>query len=225
MVSNWYVITIDALQQLLEQFIIFLPRILGAIIVFIIGWLISVGIGRLIAGILKRLKLNEAFEKTGCQKALERAEIKTTISDFIGAIIKWILVIVFIMAAIEILKIPQFSLFLSKIVIWFPNLVAAIAIFVVAVIIAEYIEKIVRAITERLGVGYSKLSGVIAKWAIWIFAIFAILIQLGIGKDLVKILTNGIIALIVISCGIAFGLGGKDLAQETLRELKEKFKK
>jgi len=225
MVSDWSLITVSALQRLWQQFIIFIPRILGAIIVLIIGWLISVGIGRLIAEILKRLKLNEAFEKTGWQKALEKAEIKTTISDFIGTIIKWILVIVFIMAAIEILGIPQFSLFLSRIVAWLPNLIAAIAIFIAVVIIAEYIEKIVRAITERLGVGYSKLSGVIAKWAIWIFAIFAILIQLGIAKDLVKILTNGIIALIVISCGIAFGLGGKDLAQEILSELKGKFKK
>jgi len=129
------------------------------------------------------------------------------------------------MVVIEILGISQFAVFMRQIVIWLPNLVVAVAIFVVAVILADLAEKFIRTIVEKMGVGYTKLAGLIVRWAIWIFAIFAILIQLGIAKELIQTLLTGIIAFIVISCGIAFGLGGKDVAHELLEDLKEKFKK
>jgi len=225
MIQDWSIITLGALQNLWGGFLILLPKIIGAIIVFIIGWFISIWIGKIITEILKRLGVDKIFEKTKWQEALAKAELKTSISGAIGGLIKWILIIVFLMVVIEILGISQFAVFMRQIVIWLPNLVVAVAIFVVAVILADLAEKFIRTIVEKMGVGYTKLAGLIVRWAIWIFAIFAILIQLGIAKELIQTLLTGIIAFIVISCGIAFGLGGKDVAHELLEDLKEKFKK
>ena len=106
---NWGAITIEALQNLWQVFLFYLPKIVGAIIIFAIGWFISVGVGRLIAGILRKLKFNKLFERGVWRGALEKAEIKVDASGFIGAIFKWILVIVFLLAAVEILGFVQFA--------------------------------------------------------------------------------------------------------------------
>lgn len=225
MVLDWYTVTIEALQKLWQGFLMLLPRIIGALIVFLIGWFIALGLGKLIAEILKRVKFNRIFEKGSWQEALSKAEIKVDAAEFIGAIVKWILVIVFLLAAVEILGLVQFAGFLNKVLGYLPNVIVAALILVVAAIIADIVEKIVRAAVEGAKLGYGQVAGAIIKWAIWIFAILMVLIQLGIGKELFLSLFQGLIALIVIAGGIAFGLGGKDLAAEILKKLKNKLEK
>ncbi|GAI23290.1 unnamed protein product, partial [marine sediment metagenome] len=114
MVIDWADITIQALQNLWQGFLGFIPLLVGAIIVFVIGWFISVGVGKLISEILKRIRFNQIFEKGGWKEALEKAEIRVDASGFIGAICKWVLVIVFLLAAVEILGLVQFADFLVK---------------------------------------------------------------------------------------------------------------
>jgi len=224
MIVDWYSITYHALQGLWLGFVALVPKIIGALIVFIIGWFIAIGVGKLVTEILKQLKFNRIFEKGAWKDALERAEFKVDASGFIGAIFKWVLVIVFLMAAVDILGFTQFAALLKSILGYLPNVIVAALIFVVAVIIADIVEKIVRAAVEGVKVGYGNLVGAIVKWSIWIFAILAILVQLGIAKELITTLFTGLVALIVISAGIAFGLGGKDTAAEILADLRKKLR-
>jgi len=225
MVEDWSIITLSALQDFWQGFLNFMPRLVGAIIILLIGWFIADWIGKLVTEILRRLRFDRIFERTQWQDALEKAEFKVSVSHFLGEIAQWILVIIFLLAAVEVLGSYQFAAFLHKIVNWLPNLVVSIAIFVVAIIIADFTKKIIQAVVEKAKVGYSQLIGSIVQWAIWIFAIFAILVQLGIAKELIQILFTGLIGLIVISCGIAFGLGGKDLARDILEDLRGKLKR
>ena len=224
MVLDWYYVTIQALQNLWQGFLSFIPVLLGAIIVFVIGWFISVGVGKLITEILKRVKFNQIFEKGGWKSALEKAEIKVDPSGFIGAIIKWILVIVFLLAAVEILGLIQFAGFLKSVLAYLPNVIVASLIFVVTVILVDIVEKIVRAAVESIKVGYGAMVSAVIKWSIWVFALLAILHQLGIAKPLMETLFTGLVAMLVISLGIAFGLGGKEVAAEILQDVKRKLK-
>ena len=224
-VVDWYSITLSALQTLWQGFLNYIPLIVGAIVVLVIGWFISVAIGKLVTEILKRVKFNQLFERGNWKQALEKAELKVDASEFVGAVFKWVLVIVFLMAAVEILGLTQFTEFLRDVVNYLPNIIIAVLIFVVAAIIADILEKFVRASVEGARVSYAAMAGTIAKWAVWIFAIFAILVQLGVARSLILTLFQGLVALLVISAGIAFGLGGKDIAGEMLRDLREKLKK
>jgi len=204
----------------------FIPALIGALIVFIIGWFIAGVIGKLVAEILVRAKLNQFFERTGWKTALEKAELRISPSEFIGAIIKWILVIVFLLAAVEILGLVEFADFLRSILAYLPNVVVAVLILVVTVIVVDIIDKILRVAVEGMKVGYGHLVSVIVKCAIWIFAILAILQQLRFEAavwlfELIKIAFIGI----VVMAALAFGLGGKDVAAEILRDLREKLKR
>lgn len=224
MVLDWADVTIQALQSLWQGFLIFIPVLVGAIVVFVIGWFISVSIGKLITEILKRIKFNQIFEKGSWDEALAKADIKVDASGFIGAIVKWVLVIVFLVAAVEILGLGQFADFLKNVLNYLPNVIVAALIFVVTVIVVDIVEKIVRAGVESIKVGYGQLVSAVIKWSIWVFAILAILYQLGIAKPFMETLFTGLVAMLVIALGISFGLGGKEVAAEILQDLKRKLK-
>jgi len=224
MIQNWLTITIESLQDLLQGFINFFPKMVGALLILVIGWFISIWIGKFIAEILKKIKVDRIFENAKWEEALKGAELKIKVSDFIGGIVKWVLAIVFLSITVEILELDAFAKFLQAIVAWLPNLIVATAIFVVAVIVADFAEKFIKAVVNKMGVSCANVLGIIVRWAVWIFAILAILSQLGVAREIIQILVSGFVALIVISAGIAFGLGGKDIAKETLEELKTKLK-
>jgi len=225
MFIDWYSITIGALQNFWLGFLAFIPKLIGAIIIFIVGWFIAVGVGRLISEVLRRIRFNQLFEKTGWKEALEKAELKVDVSGFVGAISKWVLVIVFLSAAVEVLGLLEFADFLRNVLVYLPNVIVAALIFVVAVIIADILEKVTRAAVEGIKIGYASLAGSIVKWSIWVFAILAILIQLGIARELILTLFSGFVAILVISLGLAFGLGGKEVASEILQDLRKKLKR
>lgn len=221
---SWYIITLESLQGLWQDFISYLPKIVGALVVVIAGWFVAVGIGKVVTEILRRIKFDTLFEKGVWKHALEKAEWKIDPSGFIGAIVKWVLFVSFLIAAVEILGFVQFAIFVGKIAAWLPNIIVAAAIFVVAVIVAEYFPKIIRAGVEGLEIKYSSLLETLARAAIWIFAILAILIQLGIAEELIMTLFTGFVAFLVIAGGLAFGLGGKEFAAEFLEDMKKKMK-
>lgn len=222
MVKDWTTITILALQDAWQSFLIFIPKLVGALIIFIIGWFIAIGIGKIIAEILVRLKFNQIFERTGWKEALEKAELKVNPSEFIGAIFKWILVIVFLSAAIDVLKLSQFGVLLNRLIGWLPNLIVAIAIFVVAIIVADIVEKIIRASVKKIGVNYVGFFGMISRWGIYVFAGLTILAQLGVAPSIINAIIFGFVGTLSLALGLAFGLGGKDAAAKLIQELKEK---
>ncbi len=224
LVQTWAEATTLALLKLWDGFLAFIPSLIGAILVFLIGWFVAIGIGKLVAEILTRARLNQFFERAGWKAALEKAELKVNPSDFVGAIVKWILVIVFLLVAVEILGLVEFAGFLKSILAYLPNVIVAVLILIVTVIVVDVVEKIVRATVEGIRVGYGHLVSAIIKWSIWIFAILAILHQLGVARPFMETLFTGIVAMLVLAIGISFGLGGKEVAAEILQDLRKKLK-
>lgn len=224
MVIDWIEITGLALVDLWQGFLNFIPSLIGAIIIFLFGWLIAIWAGRIVAGILRKLKFDKVFERGGWKEALEKAELKVDAAGFIGAIAKWILVIVFLQVAVGVLGLAAFAVFLRDVLAYLPNVIVAALIFVVTVIIVDIVEKIVRTGVEGIRVGYGQVVSAIVKWSIWVFAALAILHQLGIAPVFMETLFVGIVAMLTISFGLAFGLGGRETAAEILQDLRRKFK-
>lgn len=222
--QTWYEVTIAALQSLWQVFVTFIPQFLGALIIFLIGWFIALGVGKLITKVLDLIKLNKLFSKSGWDEAMEKAGIKANISGFIGGIFKWTLVIVFLLAAVDILGLSEFAGFLSTVLGWLPNVIISVVIFVVAVIIADILEKIVKVSVEKVKVGFANFAGTIVKWSIYTFAVLAILLQLGIAPYLIQTLFVGFVAMLALALGLSFGLGGKDAAADVVESLKKKLK-
>ncbi|MFA5432218.1 MAG: hypothetical protein WC319_05010 [Candidatus Paceibacterota bacterium] len=223
MIQDWSLITMQALQGAWEEILLFLPNLLAAIVIFVLGWIISIWIGKLIAQILKKLKFDSIFEKTGWRDALSNADIRVEPSSFIGAICKWILVVVFLMIVTDIMGWVAFAGLLAKIIAWMPNLLVAIIILVVAIIIADIVEKLVKVSTKKMGVSSVNFLGSIVKWAIYIFAGLAVLLQLGVTPKIVEVLIIGFVGTLTLALGLSFGLGGREVAGRIIEEARRKI--
>lgn len=222
--TDW---SLTVIQPFLQQFVAFIANLILAIVIFIIGYLISVGIGKVITEILKSVKFNKLFEKEGWKKALQRANVDVNPSDFIGAIFKWVFVIVSLLIAVDVLKLTTFAGFLVSVLNYLPNVIVAVLIFVVAIIISDIVEKVVRLAVERLKVGNGYIAASIVKWAIWVFTIFLILDQLLPSSLLIKTLYTsivyGIVGALSLGIGLAIGLGGKDTAAKIITDMHKKI--
>ena len=224
MPQDWYFVTVQALQDIWVGFLYALPSLVGSVVVFLVGWIVSSWVGWGITKVLNWIKLNQIFAKGQWDEALAKAGIKPDISEFVGQICRWILVVTFLLASVEILGLSQFAQFLSQVIAWLPNVIVAVLMMVVTVILADIMEKIVLASVTKAKVHSAHAVAMVVRWSIYIFSLLAILMQLGIAPSLIEILFTGIVAMMVISAGLAFGLGGRDLAKETLESLARKLK-
>ncbi len=224
MTNNLDTVTVDFALKLWVDFLSFLPILILGLFILLFGWFFSVGIGKIVSEVLRKAKLDDVFNKEGWKEAMDKAKIHISASQFIGSIIKWIFFIIFLWATLSTWGLNHFANFMERIIEYIPNVVVASLIFVVAVILADFLAKIIVAATEKAKFTYTHLAGEIVRWSIWVFALFAVLIELGIAQELLLTLFTGIIALIVIAGGIAFGLGGKEVAEDVLKDLRKKLK-
>ena len=222
--TDWSLIV----QPFLQQLVSFLGILLLAIVVFIIGYLISVGIGKIIAEILKSVRFNKLFEKEGWKKALQRANVEVNPAEFIGAIFKWAFAAVFLLIAVSILGLTSFAGYLTQILNYLPNVIVAVLVFVIAIILSDIVEKVIRVTVERLKVGYGYIASSIAKWAIWVFSALLILDLILPASLLIKTLYTsivyGVVGALALGIGLAIGLGGKDTAARIISDFYNKTK-
>ena len=111
--------------------------------------------------------------------------------------------------------------FLKRVLLYIPNIFVAILILIVAALVAEFLGKFIRASMEAGRLSAARFIGSVAKWSVWVFALFAALLQLGVAPSLINIIITGFVAMIAIGGGLAFGLGGKDSAKEVLDKIKK----
>ena len=207
-----------------SAFMLMLPKIVGSFIVFTVGWFIASGVGSFINEALDRLGLNKALKKTEWEKALKRAKIKVNLSEFLGRVTRWSLVLVVLWLSIDVLGLRELALILEGVVGLLPSIFVAVVMFAVAVIVSDVLEKFVVAVLEKSSISYAGLAGVAVKWGVIGFAISAILIQFGIAKELILIIFSGVVLALSLAFGLAFGLGGKDIAKSVLKDLKKSLK-
>ena len=222
-VQTWGEAITVSLINLWDRFINFVPSLVGAVLVFVAGWIVAVALGKVVEHIVKMVKIDDVMEKAGTKARLEKAGVSLNVAKFIGGLVKWFLVLVFLMAATDILKLVQVTNFLNSIILYLPNVVVAAVILAVAFLVANFVYAVVKGSTKVAGLVSATLLATIAKWAIVIFGFLAALIQLGIATSLINTLFIGFVAMLALAGGLAFGLGGKDEAATILRKIRQEI--
>ncbi len=223
-VSSWGEALLDALANLWLRFVDFLPAFLGALIVFFVGWLVAVLIGKGVERLVRLLKIDRLIEKEGIKQAFKKSGLELKVAVFIGELVKWFLLVAVLIAAADILGLQQVSVFLNRVLFFIPNLVVAIVILVVAVLVANLVYRATLAGVKGAGFTTARFVAAVAKWAILIFAILAALTQLGIAVSLIQTIFIGVVAMLALAGGLAFGLGGKDAAARFLESLRREIR-
>lgn len=218
--TSWGDAIVGSLQDLWLQFMSFIPNLVAAVIVFFVGWAIAIAIGRLVEKVLTILRINQAFENVkGLRDAASRASLAINIPRLFGEIVKWFFILVTLLAATNILGLSEVSQFLRQVLEYIPNVVVAALILVIAVVLANFVYRTVAASVTAAGFGSAAAIAAVCKWAILVFALLAALLQLNVAVSLIQTILTAFFAMVALAGGLAFGLGGKELATKWLRKL------
>lgn len=220
--QTWGDVLVGSFQQLWIGIISFIPKLIIALIIFIAGWIIAVALGRLISQIIKAFKVDRALQAIGAETTLSKAGFKLDSGAFIGGLVRWFFIVVFLVASVDVLGLHEVNAFLRDVVLlYLPNVIVAALILVVAAFLADIVKRIVVGSAKAADVPSANMMGGVVKWAIWIFAILAALYQLGIAGVFAQTIFTGFVAMLAIAGGLAFGLGGKEAAGRYVEKLRE----
>ena len=202
----------------------FLPELIGAIIIFVAGWIIARLVKLAVEKLLKLVRFDTATEKTGVQEFLKKGDITKTPSEIIGMLVYWFIMILVIIASLDALGLPIVSDLLNSIFLYIPNVVAAIIVLILGFLVGNLLSAVVRTAASNAGFKAADGMGKLALYAIVVFCVAIPLNQLDIGEDIVAaafIIAFGAFAL---ALALAFGLGGRDAAAEYLKRWLEEKK-
>lgn len=219
--ANWTQSVNDAMSDVLNRLANFIPNLVGAVIILIIGWLIAILLEQVVDRVLRVINAQKLFERARVEDLVKKTGSSRDTVGLLAGLVKWIVYLATFLAAADILQLDVVSDFLTQILAYTPRVVAAVAIALVGGILAQFLSEVVRGAVSAASLGYAGFLSGVTRWSIWIFAIVAALSQLGVASQILENIITGLIAAFAIAVGLAFGLGG----QKTAAELLEKVKK
>jgi small-conductance mechanosensitive channel len=200
------------LQDAIGLFLSYIPQLIGALIILIIGYVIAKLLQAVIGRVLQGIGFDRWMERGGIKQFFDRAETNQTPASILGALVFWFVFIIAITMAADALGIPQVSAVLAQLISYIPNIIAAILILILAALLANFLAGIVRGAT-----GSEMLSSV-ARYAIIVYAVFAALTQLGIAVQLTANTFLIVLGAVALAGAIAFGIGGREVARDILEK-------
>ncbi len=203
---------------------VFAPRLVLALIVLVVGWLIALIIGNILATVVQAMGFDSLSRRIGLVRLLDSAGIEKSVSSIIGQIATWVLIVVVFMAASEVLGIQSVQEFLNSILGYVPHVIGAVATLFIGLILANFLADSVRHAAQASGLQHTNALSAITRNSIVAFSVIAMLAELGIAQNVMFALLYGLIAMLTIAGGLAFGLGGQNSAKRALESLENELK-
>jgi|LNFM01.2.fsa_nt_gb hypothetical protein len=221
LIQTWSEVFRVSLQGLWYGFVATFPKILLAVIIFILGWIVATTLAKIVASAIDALKLDKLFKSAGAEEVLARAGVRLHIGKFFGELVKWFIVIVFLVASLNILNLDQVTMFLQQVLAYIPQVIIAALILVSGTILADFVRKLVSGSAAIAHVRSAKMLGSIAYYAIWILAVVTALDKLGIFGYFGQIIFTGLVVMLALAFGLAFGIGGKEAAARWINRVSD----
>src|ERR671913_1753991 len=199
---------LHSLQDALSTFFSYIPQLIGAIVILVVGYVIARVLRAVVGRVLQGIGFDGWMERGGIKQFFDRAETNQTPASISGALVFWFVFIITITMAADALGIPQVSVVLAQLIAYIPNIIAAILILILAALLANFISGIVRGTTG------SEMLSSIARYAIIVYAVFAALTQLGIAVQLTANTFLIVLGAVALAAAEAFGFRGREGAPD-----------
>ncbi len=220
---NWNIVVMDSVREILTRVGVFIPRLVGVLLILIIGWLIAKLIETVIVRVLKLVRLDTLSERSGASNFLAKGGIKYTLSELLGVLIYWLMMLIVIMTALNALQWTVAAELLNKVVAFIPNIIVAIFVLVIGMFVSAVLAGVVRTAASNAGIKQARLLGQITQAVVVIFAVVIALEQLNIGKIIIASAVQIVLAALGLGLAIAFGVGCKDIAGKYVSDLIKKL--
>src|ERR671932_1026182 len=216
-VTDWGVAVMTSLTSALALLLSAIPKVLGFVVILVIGWLIASAIAKVVSSVLRAVKFNDLAQRAGLSSFVQQMGLHTYAAGFVALITKWFVRLIVLVSAFDALGLPAVSQVLQQLLLWLPNLVVAIIALVIGGLAANALGKLVQGATAESGLGSPDLLATIARVAVWAFAIVVAVNQIGVATTLINTLFMAVVGAVALALGLAFGLGGRDTAAQIVR--------
>ncbi len=224
LIQTWADVLSQSFQEVWTNFVVFVPNIVIALVILTIGWIVGAILGRLVKQLVDALKIDSAIKSAGLDEFASRGGFKVSAGGFLGWLVKWFIIIVFFVTALEVLGLSQVTIYLqSTVLLFLPKVIVSVLILLISVVIAEFVRDVIIGAARTAGVSGANFLGGLARWAILIFAFLAALGQLGVASAFLQTLFGGVVVAMALAFGLAFGLGGKEAAARFLEKLRNEL--
>jgi hypothetical protein len=213
-------------EETLGMVVMWLPNLLGALVLLLVGWLVARLVQFVIGGLLRRLRLDALTERVGISRILSNAGLDTSVANLLARLAYWLILFVFVLAAAESVGLIGISEMLNRLVGYLPNVLAAALILLLGSLIAQVVGDAMRGMATQAGVAAGPALGQIVRYTLLVFTIILALGQLGIQTDLLTIAASALVIATTLALALAFGFGSRDLARNIMAgfHAKEAFK-
>jgi len=222
LVQNWTDIIVGSFQNVWLQFASFIPNLVGAVLVLILGLIVAAGLGALVEKLFEAFRLDTFLEKVGLKPYFERAGLKLRGAYFLGRLVYWLIALAFLLAVSDSLGLYSLSSFLNSVLGYLQSVIGAVLVMLAAIVLATFVRRVVTASILSAKLHAAHFLGSLTWWAIVVFGFLAALTQLNIATAIIQSIVTGFIAMLAIAGGLAFGLGGKDYANHLLNRLRDR---
>ena len=199
----------------------FVPKLFFAVVLVALGFIFGAAVGRVVTQLVNTLKLDDLLAKAGVSAFFTKAGYPLNSGAFFGWLARLFFVVVFMVAAFDVLELTAVNEFLKTVLLYIPQVVVAALMLFFASIVADFLSNVVSGMSKGVGTHVANLLGTITRTAIWVFAVIVALSHLGIAPQFMQLLFTGFVAMVAIAGGLAFGLGGKDAAADLIKKIRE----
>ncbi|MPZ13633.1 MAG: small-conductance mechanosensitive ion channel [Chloroflexi bacterium] len=206
-----------SLTGALALFLGAIPKVVGFLVILLIGWLVASVLAGIVARVLRAVNFNALAGRSGFDGFIQNMGVQADSAGFVAGVTKWFVRLIVLVVAFDALGLPAVSQVLQQLLLWLPNLVVALMVLVLGGLAANALAGIVRGATAQAGLGRPDVLANVARVAVWGFAIIVAVNQIGIASNVVNILITGLVGALALALGLAFGLGGRETAAEIVR--------
>lgn len=222
--QDWTTAVADSWTSIWDRFVNFLPNLIGALIILVVGWIVGVIISMVVDRLFRVIGLQTVFEKAKVEDLLKKGNIEKDTTSLLAGVAKWIIYLVAFIAAANTLKLPDVASFLDRILAYVPSVVAGGAILLIGLVLAHFLSNVVKGTMLAADFAASEAVAAIVRYSIIIFTFLAVLSQLGVAENLIGTFFIGLVAFLAIAGGLAFGLGGQGVAKDILEKIRKELK-
>jgi small-conductance mechanosensitive channel len=220
--DTWGQVLNNSFQSLWTGVIKFIPNLIVALVIFCVGWAIGALVAKGISHFMKLIKFDEALRRAGFEEFFKKSGLNLNSGNFLGALVKYFIIVVFLIASFDVLGLNQVTAFLQQVVIGFlPQLIIAVLILLVGGVVGDVLSRIVVASARTANLTQANFLGVVSKWGVWVFAILVALSQMGIAGAFIQTIFTGLVVAVSLALGLSFGLGGQNAASKAIEKIQE----
>lgn len=220
--STWYDSLALFSSEFLAQVSLFLPRILAALLVLIIGAFVAKALRRIVIKVLETFRVSAMLKNTPVEHFVDNSEIGQKVEVIIGSIFYWLVMLIVLHTSVTILGLEPLSAVLNKLLNYLPNIISAILVLFIGTLLAGVVESVVKGSIKTIDGKSSRFLGKIASYLVVSLAVMAAISELGIASEFITIIFVGFIAMLSLGVGLALGLGGQDVVRKALNSWYER---